>query len=69
MFVFLTVGWLNHLPSTFAVHKGDQEPITVTLPRELQGKSEILVFLEPHPVKCKNSDIAAKYVYYHVFMF
>lgn len=46
-----TAGWINQLPSTFAVHKGDKEPIVVTLPREIQGKSELLVFLEPHPVK------------------
>lgn len=54
MFVFTTAGWIKHLPSTFGVQKGEKDPIVVTLPRELQGKSELLVFLGPHPVKSKN---------------
>lgn len=56
-YFFMAAGWINQLPSTFAVHKGDKEPIIVTLPREIQGKSELLVFLEPHPVKSKNSNL------------
>ena len=55
MFVFITAGWIKQLPSTFGVRKGDKDPIVVTLPRELQCKSELLVFLGPRPVKSKNN--------------
>ena len=53
------------MPSTFGVHKGDKDPITVTLPRELQGNSEVLVFLEPRPVKSENGNLIT--AYHHVF--
>ena len=56
LFIFVTAGWINQLPSSFGVHKGDKDPITVTLPRELQGNSEVLVFLEPQPVKSENNN-------------
>ena len=56
----MPAGWIKHLPATFGVHKGDKDPIVVTLPREVQGKSELLVFMEPRPVKSKNNVI---YVY------
>ena len=63
MFVFMAAGWIKHLPSTFAVQKGDKDPIIVTLPRELQGKSELLVFLEPRPVKSKNNGYLVNIAY------
>ena len=66
VFVFMVAGWIKHLPSTFGVQKGDKDPIVVTLPRELQGNSELLVFLEPRPVKSKGKSHLVSIAY--IFM-
>ena len=66
----LSLGRVSHLPSTFGIHKGDsdQGTIVVTVPRELQGNSELVVFLGPHPVKSKE-DHFILYVYAVIFYY
>jgi len=63
------LGRVNHLPSAFGVHKGDsdQGAIVVTIPRELQGNSELVVFLGLHPVKSKKYHIIILIVHLSFF--
>ena len=44
-------GSLYAHPAWFEVHKGDSEEIRVVIPRELRGRSEVLVYLHDNPVK------------------
>ena len=65
------LGRVSHLPSTFGVHKGDSDlgAIIVTIPRELQGNSELVVFLGPHPVKSKKDHYHANCHLYYCLLY
>ena len=56
LYIFLPAGSQYGSAATFEVHKGleegnKREVMSVTIPHELRGRSEILVFLGDRPVR------------------